>query len=152
MEPIADVEGQLRREKPGEPAAGSEYEVESRVLFGYAPAEVRIERTAGEFDVWSQPVESLEQPFDLRGESRPVRQLRLLKLDIDDFRADHQLSPNPAPTDRIRQDHCPGGHHRRAALLRAVLVRQPMRQQIAGAQRNLLCADSQVRDGVFRPA
>ncbi len=152
MEPIADVEGQLGREEPGEAAAGREDEIESRGLFGNAACEIRIKGTAGELDIGPEAAGPLEQPFDLGRESHAVRQFRLLKLNVDDFRADQDLSTIPALADEIGQYHGPGRHEGGAALFGRVIGRQTMRQQITRAQTDLLRADRKMRSLLPGPA
>jgi len=86
-------------------------------------------------------VRPFEQILDLGGKPDPMSQFGSLELDVHDLCSDQNLSPVPAVADRMGQHHCPGRHEGGTALLRGVLGRQSMRQQVAGAQADLLCAD-----------
>ena len=138
---IADVEGCAIGQEIGNSESCRQDEVEPAGLFRDLACEIGPKGASGEFGVGSNPVQRDEAVFDFRGEPEAVREKRFLKLDIDHFGPDRDLSAIPTVFHRIGDGHHPRGHEGRALLLGCVVLCKAMGKKIAGAETDFLRTD-----------
>lgn len=83
LKAIANVECGLVGQKIRDPESGRQDEVELAMLFRNFPAKIGPKGTSGEFDIGPDSIRCDEGEFDFWGEADAVREMWLLKLDID---------------------------------------------------------------------